>query len=73
MLNINPHSIIGQSFTVNDPNISYLCIGYGQDPTSAANYVVGECWDQPSNRTKISTFLFKQVTFVGQLPKPVVT
>lgn len=71
MLSISAASIIGQSFTVRDPNINYLCIGYGQDPTSAANYVVGELWDQASNRTQIRTFLFKEVTFIGQLPKPI--
>ena len=71
MLIINEATIIGQCFTVTDPNNHYVCIGYGQDPASAANYVVGECWDQTNNRTDIKTYLFKNVTFIGKLPKPV--
>lgn len=69
MLHINSTTIEGQVFTANDPNTTYLCIGYGQDPTSAANYVIGECWDQTNNRTKIKTFLLKDISFIGQLPK----
>jgi len=70
MLNINTKTLEGSSFTVRDPNITYTCIGYGQDPTSAANYVVGITWDQANNRTSIKTFLFKEVTFVGKLTHP---
>lgn len=68
MLHIDPSTIIGQCFVGNmDANCQYLCIGYGQDPTSAANYVVGEHWDQASNRTSIKTFLFKEVKFIGKI------
>ena len=70
MLSINTKTLEGAQFTVRDPNIIYTCIGYGQDPTSAANYVVGTIWDQSNNRTSIKTFLLKEVVFIGQLPTP---
>jgi hypothetical protein len=65
MLYIDP-IVIGQKFYKNDPDIIYTCVGYGQDPTSAANYVIGQLWNQTDNRTKVSTHLFKEVTFMGQ-------
>jgi len=74
MLHIDPNTIIGQCFVTQiDANTQFLCIGYGQDPTSAANYVVGEHWDQASNRTSIKTFLFKEVKFMGKIGLPAKT
>jgi hypothetical protein len=72
MLSINTEAIVGQPFrsTGVDTTTEYTCIGYGQDPRSAANYVVGMWWDQPSNRTHVSTFLLKEVRFVGKLSAP---
>jgi len=68
MLHINLAALEGQSFyTAIDSNTHYECIGYGQDPTSAANYVVGSRWDQASNRCTVRTFLFKEVTFIGKI------
>jgi len=67
MLYINTKSIEGQTFYKSDPNVSYTCIGYGQSPETGSNYVVGTSWDQASNRTTISTFLLKDITFIGQL------
>lgn len=72
MLNIDTKSVlvIGAGFYKTDPHMTYICIGYGQDPTSGANYIVGKEFDSTNNRTTIKTFLFREVTFVGQLLTP---
>jgi hypothetical protein len=68
MLHINLAALEGQTFyTALDSSKHIECIGFGQDPTSAANYVVGATWDQASNRTVVRTFLLKDVTFIGKI------
>ena len=69
MLHINLTALQDKIFvgTGVDTTTQWTCIGYGQDPTSAANYVVGMSWDQASNRTIIKTFLLKEVRFHGNL------
>jgi hypothetical protein len=70
MLHINLAALEGQSFvgTGVDTTTEYVCIGYGQSPSDGANYIVGQTWDQASNRTIIQTFLFKNLRFIGKLP-----
>lgn len=71
MLSINSKTIEGQKFFKNgDTAIEYTCVGYGQNPSSGAMFIVGSSWDQQNNRSRIDTFLFKEVAFVGQLPTP---
>lgn len=50
------------------PNgVTYTCIGYGENPSTGALYVIGSVWDQTSNRTTISTHLLKEVKFIGKV------
>jgi hypothetical protein len=74
MLSINETAIVGATFQVLDPNITYTCIGYGQDPTTGANYVVGVQYDSVNNRSIVRTFLFKDANlkFTGKTPDPIV-
>ena len=70
MLSINQIVLDGAQFpSPNDSSIIYTSIGFGQDPTSGANYIVGVEWDAVSNKTSIRTFLLKDVKFVGKIPK----
>ena len=70
MLHINFDSIKDKSFTVSaalaDNNI-YKCIGYGQNPSSGADYIVGTVSDAATGNSTIKTFLLKQVTFLSVL------
>jgi hypothetical protein len=68
MLHIELDKIKGATFnSPHDPKIVYTTVGYGQNPESGADYVVGVEWDQASNRTSIRTFLFKDVKFNGNV------
>lgn len=73
MFELNNKSIVGQQFhKTADPNVVFTCIGYGQHPTTGAMFFAGTSWDQQNNRSKVDTFLLKDVTFVGKLPDPVI-
>ncbi len=70
MLNINIKSVEGVIFTtphLPDPTTEWTTLGYGQDPKSGVNYVVGTTFDSVNNRSRIATFLIKDVEFKGQL------
>jgi hypothetical protein len=67
MLNINPKFYEGREFIKADPNIHYTCIGVGQAPDSGANYALGVHYDAPNNRSEVKTFLFREITFIGDL------
>lgn len=68
MLNIQEKSIIGAEFyTKLDSNTIYTCIGYGQNPSSGAMFFIGTVWDSTNNRSRVDSFLLKDVTFKGNL------
>lgn len=70
MLSINIKSVEGQLFTtpnLPDTTTEWTCLGYGQDPKSGVNYVVGTTFDSVNNRSRIATFLIKDVSFKGQV------
>jgi len=69
MLNINTKAVEGKTFYKNNDQslTEHTCIGVGQAPDTGANYVVGVAWDQANNRSKVDTFLLKDITWVGQL------
>jgi hypothetical protein len=72
MLNINSNYIVGATFNVHgvyeiDPNTVWICIGYGQDPKSATNYIVGITHNTSNDSTTIKTHLLKDVVFSGHL------
>ncbi len=70
MLTINNKSVEGQTFTttnLTDSTTEWICLGYGQDPKSGVNYVVGTTFDSVNNRSRIVTFLLKDVSFRGLL------
>lgn len=64
MLYINPKAIEGKKFTVNDPTIEYLCIGYAQNSTEL---IVGSYFDSVNNRSEIHTFKIKEIKFKGEI------
>jgi hypothetical protein len=72
MLNITIKTVENQLFTSTmDPGSSqWTCIGYGQDPKSGVNYVVGTTFDSVNNRSRMATFLIKDVTFIGPISPP---
>jgi len=62
--------IIGHEFKHDmDPNAQFICIGYSQSP-GQPHLIIGSTWDQASNRTRINTFKFGEIKFVGQFPIP---
>lgn len=67
MLNISLKTMERQLFTAaSDPgNLEWTCVGYGQDPKSGVNYIVGTTFDSTNNRSRLNTFLIKDVTFKG--------
>lgn len=69
MLSIADQLIRGQHFysSSNTNNTEYTCIGFGQNPASGVDYVIGMDFDSTNNRTIISTHLLKNVTFKGNL------
>ena len=64
MIHINENAIVGQTFTVLDPNLEYTCIGYGQNETFL---VVGSYYDATANQSQLKTFKLSDVKFVGRL------
>jgi len=70
MLNITIKTVEGGIFTtpgLSDTTTEWTCIGYGQDPKSGVNYVVGTTWSQINNHSRLATFLIKDVVFKGQI------
>lgn len=72
MLNITIKTLEGQLFTTQlDPNqTEWTCVGYGQDPKAGVCYIVGTTFDSVNNRSRLNTFLFKDVSFKGQVTPP---
>jgi hypothetical protein len=70
MLNIRIETLEGKPYisTLDQTSTEWICIGYGQDPKSGVNYVVGTQWDQVNNRSHIATHLLKDVTFKCATP-----
>ena len=62
MLKIN-EKLIGQRFTVNDPNTEYTCVGFANIGTLV---IIGADNDTVNNRYKFKTFKITDVTFRGQ-------
>ena len=56
--------LIGQKFTVNDPNIEYACVGYGSSGTFV---IIGAYSDAVKNETTLKTFKLTEVKFKGML------
>ncbi len=66
MLKIN--HIEGKTFYKSDKTILYTCVGYGINSAGAV-FVVGSLYDAVADETKIVTWLFKDVTFKGDVTK----
>lgn len=60
-LYIEPSAIIGKTFTANDPNIEYECVGYAANETFL---VVGKHMDTVNNRFTLKTFKIQDVKFM---------
>lgn len=60
-LYIEPSAIIGKTFTANDPNIEYECVGYAANETFL---VVGKHLDIVNNRFTLKTFKIQDVKFM---------
>lgn len=60
---IDPSSIVGKSFTVNDPNLEYTCVGYCANETFL---IVGSQFDSTNNRSTLKTFKLSDVKFKGE-------
>ena len=56
--------LIGQKFTVNDPNTEYTCVGYGSLGTFV---IIGAYSDAVKNETTLKTFKITEVKFKGML------
>jgi hypothetical protein len=69
---INPKSILGATFQPALGTDSYVCIGYGQSPSSPP-YIIGMWFDRTNNRTEVKSFLLKDIKFMGKLPDPDLT
>jgi len=70
MLHINIKAIEGTLFLtpkLPDPTTEWTTLGFGQDPKSGVCYIVGAAFDSVNNRSRIATFLVKDVEFKGQL------
>jgi len=68
MLNINETYLNGATYFVHDPNHTYICIGYGQNPEDGTNYVIG--MDTDAKQTVIRSHLLRDVVFVNPMPSP---
>jgi len=62
MLHLNPN-IIGQKFTVNDPNTEYICAGYGYSGTFV---IIGALNDAAKNEYTLKSFKITEVKFKSQ-------
>ena len=66
---IDPKAIVGQTFSANDPNTEYVCVGYGQNETFL---IIGSYFDSPNNRSSLKTFKLSDVKFKGNIGDEVV-
>lgn len=64
---IDPKFIINHTFTVNDPTIQYICVGYDYCGTPI---VFGALYDSTNNRSQVKSFKITDVTFFGNITKP---
>ncbi len=70
MLNIKESKLIGRHYTSEDSSKNgrtFTCIGYGQNPTTGAMFLVGE-FTNAAGETKIDTDLFRSITLVSPAP-----
>ena len=60
--------LMGQKFTVNDPNTEYTCVGWGAAGETLV--IIGAFWDQPNNRYELKSFKLRgdPIKFKGQVP-----
>ena len=70
MINIDLKYIVGKKFTTQISTTEFTCIGVGTPPDSGFPYVVGLDFNSVNNRTKITTFKFKDVDFKGDITDP---
>jgi hypothetical protein len=61
---IDPTTIVGKKFVMNDPAIEYVCVGYGQNDTFL---IFGAANDVTNNRFTLKSFKFSEVKFIGQI------
>ena len=65
MIIIDPKAFIDRKFQLkNLGKDEWICKG-----VCHPYYVIGQCWDQASNRTRIRTFKFDDIEFVGDTTK----
>lgn len=56
-------TLLGKKFTVNDPTIEYVCVGYAQNETFV---VFGALNDVTNNRFGVRSFKLTDIKFIGQ-------
>jgi hypothetical protein len=61
MLNLNSN-LLGQKFTVTDPNTEYVCVGYGYSGTFV---IIGAYNNVPNNEYTLKSFKITDVKFKG--------
>lgn len=57
--------LVGKSFTVTDPAIEYVCVGYAQNDTFI---VFGASYDSMNNRSIIKSFKLTEAKFKASFP-----
>lgn len=66
MLHIDMEKLKGKTYT-NKDNVTFICVGYGQNPSTGANYVVGANYDATTQKSIVATDLFRDVKFDGEI------
>jgi hypothetical protein len=62
--NMHLENLIGKSFSVKDPAIEYVCVGYAQNDTFV---VFGAKNDTVNNRFEVISFKLTEAKFKGVL------
>lgn len=61
---INEAAIVGKTFTTDNSNTEWTCVGYGKNETFI---IIGTKFDSVNNRSSLKTFKLSEVSFKGEI------